>query len=255
MVTINFKGRLGNNIIQYIVGYMISIKFKLKLKSPQPFNFGDIFFHTIDFTVENKNLFIVNDKNWIEVLLGDNIDGNYHFHLDGFFQDKIFYESHFNEIRKYIDVDYDYSINNNSLFIHYRIGDIMNDRRMLPIEYYLEAINMVDFDKGYISSDNLEHEFCERLISEFNLTPISLNPEKTISFGKNFNKLILSEGTFSWVIAFFSEAEKIICNERKNLWFGDIFFDSWTKLHWDYQYSIIYDKIKLKEYKPIKLKC
>jgi hypothetical protein len=80
-----------------------------------------------------------------------------------------------------------------------------------------------------------------------------LNPSDTIAYCKNFNKIILSEGGFSWSIGFLSKAKEIICNQRELIWHGDIFFDKWKKLKWDYSPDTIYDKVQLKEYKPIKL--
>jgi hypothetical protein len=109
------------------------------------------------------------------------------------------------------------------------------------------------FNKGYITSDSLEHDFCIKLINKYNLIPVTLNPSDTIAYSKNFNKLILSEGGFSWAIGFLSKANEIICNSRELFWHGDIYFDKWKKLKWDYSPEVIYDKFRLKEYKPIKL--
>jgi hypothetical protein len=77
-----------------------------------------------------------------------------------------------------------------------------------------------------------------------------MSPSEVIDFGKNFNNIILSEGTFSWWIGFLSQAETIFCNKRDYFWHGDIFLDRWKKLSWDYEIETIFENYKLKEYKP-----
>jgi hypothetical protein len=127
------------------------------------------------------------------------------------------------------------NIDKDLVFLHYRIDDIGRDRRVLPLEYYIEALETTRFNGGYITSDSLNHPNCTYLINKYNLKPVhGLSPMNTIFLGKNFNKLILSEGTFSWWIGFLSRAESIICNKRDFLWHGDIFLDRWKKLNWDY---------------------
>jgi len=110
----------------------------------------------------------------------------------------------------------------------------------------------MNFNGGYISSDSINHKFCIHLIKKYNLIPINMNPSQVIDFGKNFNNIVLSEGTFSWWIGFLSQAETIICNKRDFFWHGDIFLDRWKKLSWDYTIETIFKNYKLKEYKPKK---
>ena len=127
------------------------------------------------------------------------------------------------------------NIDRDLVFLHYRIDDIGRDRRVLPLEYYIEALETTRFNSGYITSDSINHPNCTYLINKYDLKPVhGLSPMNTIFLGKNFNKLILSEGTFSWWIGFLSRAESIICNKRDFLWHGDIFLDRWKKLNWDY---------------------
>jgi hypothetical protein len=126
---------------------------------------------------------------------------------------------------------------------------------MLPLEYYEDAISKINFTKGYISSDTIEHEFCQKLINKYNLIPFnSFSPIDVIDFAKNFKNIILSDGTFSWWMGFLSDNSKIICNERDYKWFGDIFLNEWERLYWDYDLNYIEDNTKLLEYKPIKIK-
>ena len=163
----------------------------------------------------------------------DNIEPK-HYHFDGFFQLKEFFTKYEFEIKSLLNINHK-SVNKDLVFVHYRIGDIENHRGMLPLEYYIDALENTKFNGGYISSDSLDHKNCTYLMKTYNLKAVhNLSPINTIYLGKNFNNLVLSEGTFSWWIGFLSEAENIICNKRDNLWHGDIFLDRWKKLYWDY---------------------
>ena len=245
-------GRTANNLVQYIVGHFIAIKYGLKLVAGKPINSNNINFISTENGKIGNNLVIVNDDNLLDIVSGNKHFDSPHFRLDGFFFNRIFFESFEEEIKKNMIISYDDSIDKNSVLIHYRIGDLKNTRMVLPIEYYQEALELSKFQKGFITSDSLNHDFCRKLISEYKLTPIEMEPSETINYCKDFNNLILSEGSFSWSIGFLSRAKNIICSSRFNLWHTDIFFDKWKKLNWDYDPGVIYNSYNLSEYKPIR---
>lgn len=69
-----------------------------------------------------------------------------------------------------------------------------------------------------ILPDSLEDEKCKFLIEKYNLIPVRLNVYDTIMFGKNFNKMILSESTYSFLIAYFGKSKNIIVNKQPSKW-------------------------------------
>jgi len=122
----------------------------------------------------------------------------------------------------------------NGIFLHYRIGDIEDTPNMLPLSYYEDAINLLGKENIiYISSDSPHHENIKKLTKKYNCELINLSPIDTIKFGKNFKKIILSEGTFSWWIGFLSNRSKVICNERNHKWHGNISLKKWNKLNYE----------------------
>jgi hypothetical protein len=255
MVTLKYDGRLGNNLIQYISSLFFAKKFNLNFNLEPNSNSGNWNFllkNRIVNGLTGNQTIEVNDDNFIDLLNREKIEPN-HYHFNGYFQNKEFLQTYESEIKSLLNINY-INTDKDSVFVHYRIGDVMNDRRMLPLEYYIDALDSITFKSGFISSDSIDHVFCKQLISKYNLTPIhGLSPIDTLNFGKNFNNLVLSEGTFSWWIGYLSNAENIICNKRNYLWHGDIFLDRWKKLQWDYDESVIYDSRKLKEYKIKKI--
>lgn len=255
MVSVKYDGRLGNNMIQYFVSKLFA-----KQKNIQ-FNGKSTFFQS-DWTqicknTENyKNIgsipFIVNDENFQD-LFNSEVNYELHYIFDGWFQEKKFFQLHENEIKSLIELNYEEK-NEDEIFIHYRLGDTINDRKMLPIEYYEEHLNSISFKTGFISSDTINHPNCIQLINKYNLTPLeNFSPISTILFAKDFKKIILSEGSFSWWIGFLNKDGKIYCNERERFWHGDLFFDRWNYICWDYPKESIYDNTKLYNTKAIKL--
>lgn len=259
MVTINYNGRISNNFIQHIVGHFIARKYGLKLIPNSPIHNDTIKFSDTENGQIGTNEITVTDDNWLDIVFNDNKYESPHFHLDGFFNDRKFFEHFEDDIKKHMTIIYDDEIDKNSVMVNYRIGhDIGGTRMVLPVEYYYDALDSINFDKGYITSDSLDHEFCKLLIEKYDLTPVHLEPSDTIAYCKNFNKLVLSEGGFSWAIGFLSRTNDIICSGRHSggrdfIWHGDIYFDRWKKLYWDYHPDSVYDRYVLKGYSPIKL--
>lgn len=120
---------------------------------------------------------------------------------------------------------------NNDLIVHVRLGDTVELKVNTYFEYYDKTLSTLKFDKGYITSDSLEHEYCLKLISKYNLTPVNLDEVKTIQFASVCKYVVLSSGTFSWVIGVFSFFSNVFYPKIKTKWHGDIFvFDDWTEV-------------------------
>ena len=113
--------------------------------------------------------------------------------------------------------------NNNDLFIHLRLGDVQSNTLKVT-KYYDNLLSKLDFENGYISSDSIQNETCKYFIKKYNLNIVNYSEVKTIMFGSTCNNIILSGGTFSWLIGFFAfYSENIYYPYYENPWFGDIF--------------------------------
>jgi hypothetical protein len=250
MVTIQYAGRLGNNLFQYSAAHIFANKFNLTLNTnPPENNFG---LSKLNGLINDGKTIIVDDDNFMELLSSDKIDSA-HYHFTGYFQLKDFILGYHEEIKKLFNLKYRDGLID-EVFVIYRIGDINGERQMLPIEYYEESLNNIKFNHGYISSDTPDHPNIKKLISKFNLTLYNDTPINTIDFAKNFNKLVLSEGSFSWWIGFLSNAKKIYFNKRERFWHGDIFvLPDWEHLSYDWDKSCVGGGNKLNCKKIIKL--
>lgn len=230
MVSIIYAGRLGNNYFQYVAAYIFAKKFNLSLITPPIYNV--FILPIIQGNIYDNQVIDVNDDNYLNLLKSDKIE-NAHYRFVGFYQIKEFILEYRDEIKAIFDLKYN-NVDKNLVFVSYRIGDILNTKNILPIEYYIEALNKLNCIGGFISSDTLNHPNILELSKMYNLELYDNDANNTINFAKNFNNLVLSEGTFSWWIGFLSNAENIIYNERPRFWHGDIFvLPEWKFLNYN----------------------
>lgn len=227
------NGRFGNIFFINMVCHFLALKFNLTIdyKYKDQFNrlgiqffsgnnhfddelyydlTEDNFMDIINFSPIPKNIMITNNI-WCQQEDFVNIIKKYWYCKHN--QKRIINHNKFKERYK----------SNNDLFIHIRLGDIKDKTKSLE-GYYLDSISNLKWERGYIASDSLDHDLCKYLIEKFSLIPVTYNEVDTIMFGSTCNKIILSGGTFSWLIGFFAYySPTIIYPEIKNPWYGKIF--------------------------------
>ena len=117
---------------------------------------------------------------------------------------------------------------NNDLFIHVRLGDVKK-QSYDSFDYMNHLISNIDYDEAYITSDNIEDTFCQKLIHKHKLRVYISNEYDTIMFGNTCNNILMSGGTFSWMIGFLAFYSKNIYTPFiTEKWYGDIFiYDNW----------------------------
>ena len=120
--------------------------------------------------------------------------------------------------------------NNNDVFLHIRLGDVAHLNQ--GFTYYDEALTRVSFENGYIASDNVNHEICKRLIQKYNLKIIDYDEVETIMFGSTCKNIVLTGGTFSYIIGLFGFFSKVYYLKGfNNLYPSELFYiDDWTEI-------------------------
>lgn len=119
--------------------------------------------------------------------------------------------------------------NNNDVFLHIRLDDITQYN---PGEkYYNDLLERITFENGFISSDTPHHPICTNLAKKFNLKILYTDILDTMKFGSTCKTIILSNGTFSYVLGLLGFYSTIYYPEIKHRWHGDIFvIDSWNEI-------------------------
>lgn len=260
MVTIEYGwgNRLGNSLLMYVAAYVFAKKhnlnfninpllpyFPLSPDLPHPVTTG---FNEPTSSVRSKPIYTtrrfevpyipVHDLNFLELLNAQSVpDAQYHF--QHYFQLKDFVLPYKSQIRDVFDINY-HPRPEKEIFVIVRLGDVAKRRQRLPLEFYKDAIERLYQQGcygGYITSDSPNHPDVQHLIEKYNLTLYtSTVPVETINFGKDFNNIILSEGTYCWWVGVLSNAKNVYYNDRRQLfnWHGDIFvYPEWKSLCYD----------------------
>lgn len=231
-------GRFGNLFFVNMVLHFISIKYNLKCmyKYYNKYKLLGIEFHVGENEYE-ENIYVT-DENFFDIIQNTNsISKNIRIDNDSWFQKKFFCDY----LKQYFEIPHNklkitnqnkykkrYN-NNNDLFIHIRLGDVEDTMKDL-YDYFNETIYRTEFVTGYISSDTIEHKICKKLIEKYNLIIIDMNEVDTIMFASTCNNIILSGGTFSWLIGFLAFYSKNIFYPKiQEKWYSiDIFdFKNW----------------------------
>lgn len=227
MVTVKYNGRLGNQIFQYLAASIFSIKYDLYLEFNDKLN--PILTHISGKNnYSTKSTIEINDYNFLDYLNRDNI-GSYHYIFDGFFQLKDFIKNYENEIMNrflYLNLN-----KKDGFVVHLRMDDIVNYVGNLDYDYYVKCIELND-QKGYLITDDPNSELTKKLINNFNLELYHVNEYDDFIFATKFNNIVLSQGTYSFWIGFFSQSKKVYYSSRPPIWHGDIFqHDKWLDMY------------------------
>jgi hypothetical protein len=230
------KGRFGNLFFVNMFVHFLSFKYNLKCnyKYEDKFKELGIFFYKGTKTFQ-KNV-LITKNNFLSILEKNYEPCNLIITNQNFFQNKDFclIIKHYFENMKINKIIQDKNFfstrygKNNDLFIHIRLGDI-SDKTEFLLPYYEKLLSSINYDSAYLASDSLDNILCCNLIKKYNLQIISYSDIDTIMFGSTCNNIILSGGSFSWLIgflAFYSKNINYPINNKK--WYGDIFvYKNW----------------------------
>jgi hypothetical protein len=235
------NGRFGNLFFINMVMHFVAIKLNLKCRYKyfKKFERLGIYLYVGENNYDSTET--VTDENFLDLIQNNYITKqNIAINNENWFQTKefaLFLNSYFNiYYNKYKIISNNifknrYN-NNNDLFIHVRLGDMTNKVKNIHM-YYEKILSRSKYITGYISSDSIESDFCKYLINKYNLIVIDKCEIEIIMFGSTCNTIILSGGTFSWLIGFFAFFSKNIHYPNiKNPWYGNIFsFRKWNSIN------------------------
>lgn len=210
---------------------------RCKYKHEKAFNRLGIFFHK-GAAIYKKNC-LITDDNFLTVFHNKTFEPANLILKDVWFQTKDFccmLKAYFNDekIKSKIIENNVYKTRfqtNNDLFIHLRLGDV-SQKTKSKRKYYEELLNEIEYNNGFISSDSPADPFFQELVEKYKLTIIDYDEIQTIMFACTCNNIILSGGTYSWLIGFLAfYTEYIYYPDLEDTWYGNIFsFSNWIKI-------------------------
>lgn len=226
------NGRFGNLFFVNMVLHFISLKYNLKSRYKYFDKFQKLGIYLYSGKYEYTDSITVTDDNFLRIIQSSTYDKtNIVINNDNWFQKpefvsflKPYFSIPHNKLNIINNNIFKYRYNsNNDLFIHIRLGDVKHQTQCIE-GYYEKILSNTEFDTGYISSDSIEDPLCQNLINKYNLTILDKCEVETIMFASTCNIIVLSGGTFSWLIGFFAFFSKQIYYPHvQTPWYGDIF--------------------------------
>ena len=236
------NGRFGNLFFINMALHFIALKINLKCqyKYFKHFETLGIDFYVGEHEYDENKRYVLTDDNFFSIIKSSNFEKtNIVINNENWFQTSEFahYLNDYFKIEckrnKIIQSNFfkkRYN-NNNDVFIHIRLGDVKE--KTINIEnYYDNVLSELVFENGYISSDSINDPICKKLIKKYNLIEINKSEIETIMFGSTCKNIILSGGTFSWMIGFFAFfSENIYYPFIETPWYGNIYdFKNWISV-------------------------
>jgi len=202
MIELIYSGRLGNNVLQYSMAYLLSKELNYKIKEIGNSYFPDSFLVS---SLENITsggmeiqgpVVIYDDFTPLEEELLNKTPRK--IILNGYFQKSKYYVNVKDEIKALFNFK-DVCLDSDDIVVHIRKGDIANTENDLPDDYFISAIKRFGCLKNiYIISDEPEHNTVKKICDQFDCVKIATKSElDDMSLMVNANNLILSNGTFS----------------------------------------------------------
>jgi len=273
MIYCDLKGGLGNQLFQIFAIISYSLKMNqtfvfpnYKIIGNRPTYWDTFLSHLKKYTFDYNKIkfnYQITEKYFHYDKL-PNIESSLKskFLFNGYFQSYKYFQEHYSLICNIIRVDEQreniknkYNIPENTISLHFRIGDYVkfkDTHPILSISYYVNAIQYIkeeikeeklfsivyffqEEDKNIVNNNIsiLQNNFPE---ITFIPRPDGLEDWEEMLYMSCCHYHIIANSTFSWWGAFFNPREKIVCYPSK--WFGsllnhdtrDLFPENWIKI-------------------------
>jgi hypothetical protein len=216
MLTVDYFGRTGNNLFQYVMARLIAVKSGLKLETPWC---GNDFIKATpnpDGDVVSGEVITIKDNTTMEPDLNY---GQSRIHLHGYFQNARHYNEHREMIKGFFELPKTEK-NTEDIVVHLRLTDYWWNRNACVIhpDWYRKIIMREKYRKLYVVVEpHVTNKKYLSYLSDLRPEIISGTPKSDFYFLMSFDKIVCSNSTFAWWAAFLSNAKKIYIHKK---WMG-----------------------------------
>jgi hypothetical protein len=238
------NGRYGNQLIRNIAVSLIAEKFNLNVRYSSTKDTNKLGIHLFSGEKIYDQSIILNNENYFEILnstnnIESNLDPNVAYFQTKEIINKIYEFLRREEVMQSVMQHNPFKErykNNNDLYVHVRLGDVKSKNP--GHEYYLKAIETIDFENLYISSDSPTHKIITEIKRKYRnskkVEVIEYGKIKTIQFASTCKNIILSHGTYSSVIGYLAYFSNINYPfyDKENAWCGEVFnIKGWKEIN------------------------
>lgn len=224
MVEVKYIGGLGNRLFQYCLGRIIAERLGFKLKAAAIPGFPGT--HEL---IEGEDF----SDGPIQELRGQVVDfpailaerSARRIVLHGYFQRYEYYQPFKEAIRKRWLVPDGLPVAKRpagEMVLNIRRGDYIQLGWATPFEFYREVLESAGCERLFIVTDEPGDPFFRRF-KKYRPEVFHRSPLEDFSMLLSFDRMVISESTFSWWAAFLSQASEIIVpGSKRSLWSGNV---------------------------------
>lgn len=212
MISVELRGRLGNQLFQYVACRVVAERLGIKHSIPNDWLGHELFNIPKNNFIKQPNVFNEGDNAYNKGIL--KVTSN--THLFGYWQSEKYFIDYEDEVREWYSIS-DTDIDRDECVIHLRAQDAyLSSSYVLPVSYFLKAKQLIkDFNPGIsftIVTDNIpiarKYFNGDRIQSSDIINDFSII--------KSAKYKILSNSTFSWWAAWLSlPSSKMIIAPRR----------------------------------------
>ena len=223
-IEIEYDGRVGNNIFQYVFARLLAVKNGLFLKTEFPHQEilrttkheeGDIFESPV-MNIENGGLYnsrqVRISKDNLYQILNKPLD-KARYLIVGNFEDSSLYNYNEELIKSFFHLD-KIEKNTEDIVVNIRLGgDFSYLGLILRPKWYLNILEKETFKKLYIVGSRPDEQYL-KFFKKYNPIIVETDPVNDFHFIRKFDKIICSNSTYCWWAAFLSEASRIYISNK-----------------------------------------
>lgn len=223
-VQINYSGRTGNKLFQYIAGRVFAEKHGLNLETEFPDQdfIASTLHKSFDNDLKYSSRLIVNKHSFDhnDEIIFQGLDRKYIF--DDYFHNGDFFSNNVELIKTFFHLPV-YEKNTKDIVLHLRLADYLlgtdwhnpttwENSEIIHPDYYMSVLDKESYEKVYVVVDQHNCDWEKKYVSYFTkYDPIIVTktPKEDFEFIMSFDNIISSNSTFSYWASFFSNATKI----------------------------------------------
>jgi hypothetical protein len=211
MVEVRYSGRLGNQLFQYSLGRILAEGLGYTLHAPPIDGFPRTFERISGKSFAEPAERFTGHSIPIESILLNRAPRR--LILDGFFQNYRYYAVHQDRMRAWLspepsrepvaDIATEDDEHVDDLLVHVRLGDLVALRQALSIDFYQTLLDRIPHRHAYLAAEHLDDPMLTPLLRA-GLRPLSsaLSAPDILRAANRFGRLITSQATFGWWMAF-----------------------------------------------------
>lgn len=194
---------LGNKLFQYAFGRILAEKYNRRLVCdpiegfPAAIPLGGNNISSIPYIVDGHIVDfgqLPKDKAWA---------------LTGYFHQYRYYKDYKSQIKEWFKSNYIKSVSNyGDLVFHYRSGDFREHNCLLSPKFCLDVLRQEDFNRLHIVTDFPSQ--LPKVFLDYDPVVISGNYLDDFAYMTKFDRIFISQSTFSWWAAWLSNASRIL---------------------------------------------